>query len=70
MACEIHPSLVGCSVVIEIPAGKLEGDIRSIDSTLSKITIINGTLNSEKLPYLYRIFAKDVNTSLCPPTDL
>lgn len=61
MDCEIHLGLVGCSVVIEIPAGQVEGYIKSIDSTLSKITVTNGTLNSEKLPYLYRVYAKDIN---------
>jgi len=64
MDCKIHLGLVGHSVVIEIPAGKVEGNIKSIDSTLSKITITNGILNSEKLPYIYRVYAKDIILAL------
>ena len=63
MQCvEIDQNLVGCAVEIDLKSGKLEGKVRSVDSTGSKVTIIEGFLLPSKtpLPPIYRVFIKDI----------
>ena len=63
MQCvEIDQNLVGCAVEIDLKSGKLEGKVRSVDYTGSKITIIEGFLlpNKIPLPPIYKVFIKDI----------
>ena len=63
MQCvKIDESLVGCAVEIDLKSGKLEGKVRSVDSTGSKVTIIEGFLLPSKtpLPPIYRVFIKEI----------
>lgn len=65
MNCEIGPKLVGCRVVIETLSGKIEGDVRHVDPSGCKMSLVNGKVVATgiQLPSLYRVFVRDILSS-------
>lgn len=65
MSCEIGQKIVGRRVVIETQTGKILGDVRNVDSSNSKLSLVNGVTVSTGalLPELYRIYVKDIVSS-------
>lgn len=65
MNCEIGQNIVGCRVVIETQNGTIEGDVRHVDPSRSKMSIVNGILvpSGIQLPSLYRVFVRDILSS-------
>lgn len=65
MSCQVNQNLVGCKVVIETSSIKLQGDVRAVDPTGGKVSIINGVVEPSKdpLPPLYRVFVKEIISS-------
>ena len=61
----MNQNLVGCKVVIETSSIKLQGDVRAVDPTGGKVSIINGVVEPSKdpLPPLYRVFVKEIISS-------
>lgn len=62
MSCEIGQKIVGRRVVIETQTGKVTGDVRNVDTSYSKLSLVNGVAvpTGVKLPELYRIYVKDI----------
>ena len=65
MNCEINQKLVGCRVVIETNTGMIEGDVRNVDPSCAKMSLVNGVVlaTGVQLPSLYRLFMKDILSS-------
>jgi hypothetical protein len=65
MNTSISQELVGFQVSIEMRKMTVEGLVRHIDSTGSKLSLTNAVVLSSdvKLPPLYHIFVKDVINS-------
>lgn len=65
MNCEISPKLEGCRVVIEMRIGKIEGEVKSVDPSGCKLSIVNGKVvaTGVQLPLLYRVFERDILSS-------
>lgn len=65
MNCQIGPKLVGCRVVIETLTGKIEGDVRHVDPSGCKLSLVNGKVveTGIQLPSLYRLFVRDILSS-------
>lgn len=62
---QVDQKLVGCQVVMDTSSGKLVGEVRKVDSSGSRISLMNGVHESSQvnLPPMYKVFVKDIISS-------